>query len=162
MQYWLMKNEPDELSIDDLATAPGQRCFWDGVRNFQARNMMRDQMRIGDVVLFYYSSVKVPGVVGLATVDSAAEVDPVQFDPKSHYYDPASKPEKPRWIGVWVKHKETFDAMITLTEIRTHTDELGEFALTRKANRLSVMPVTASQYKIIMGLHPRRESKRAL
>jgi predicted RNA-binding protein with PUA-like domain len=155
MQYWLMKNEPEELSIDDLAAAPGQRCFWDGVRNFQARNMMRDQMQIGDVVLFYYSSVKVPGVVGLATVDSEAEVDPVQFDETSHYYDPASKIDKPRWLGVWVKFQEKFDSMITLGEIRTRTDELGDFALTRKANRLSVMPVTATQYKIIMSLRSR-------
>ena len=147
-----MKNEPDELSIDHLAAAPHQIAFWDGVRSFQVRNMFRDRFQVGDGVLFYHSSVKVPGVAGIAEVASGARTDPIQFDPSSKYHDPASKPEKPRWLGVDVKFVRKLDRIITLAEIRQHADELGEFALIRKANRLSVLPVAPHQWDLILSL----------
>ncbi len=154
MQYWLMKNEPEELSVQMLEAMPGKRGFWDGVRSYQARRLIRDDMAIGDRFLYYHSSCKPPGVAGLGVIDSDAEVDPSQFDPKSHYYDPQSKREEPRWLGRWVKHERTFERFIPLQELREHTDRLGgnEFALLRKANRLSVMPVTKDQFDFIVSL----------
>lgn len=154
MRYWLMKSEPDVFSIDDLRTAKGKRTFWDGVRNYMARNWMRDEMSVGDVVLFYHSNTKVPGVVGLAVVDKAASPDPTQFDPTSEYFDPASTPENPRWVAVTVRFQEKFSGVIPLDEIRQRADELGDFPLIRKANRLSVMPVTDEQFRVIMSLKP--------
>lgn len=154
MRHWLMKSEPDSFSIDDLRAAKGKRTFWDGVRNYQARNMMRDEMQVGDLVLFYHSNTKVPGVVGLATVDRPASPDPSQFDPSSEYYDPASTRENPRWVAVTVKFKEKFSDVIPLDAIRMRAEDLGDFALTRKANRLSVMPVTEAQFEIIMSMRP--------
>ncbi len=162
MQYWLMKNEPEELSIDDLAARPNDRFLWDGVRGYQARNMLRDQMQLGDTVLFYYSSVKIPGIAGLATIDSEPVVDTTQFEPNHKYFDPASDPEKPRWITREVKFLRRIDRYITLADIRTRTDELGQdFALLRRANRLSIMPVSLKQFQIIMALeHARMELQR--
>ncbi len=154
MRHWLMKSEPDTFSIDDLRAAKGKRTFWDGVRNYQARNWMRDEMSVGDLVLFYHSNTKVPGVVGLAVVDKPAAADPTQFDPASEYYDPTSKREDPRWVAVTVKFQEKFREVIPLESIRQRADELGDFPLTRKANRLSVMPVTAEQFEIIMSMKP--------
>jgi predicted RNA-binding protein with PUA-like domain len=153
VQYWLMKNEPEELSIDDLASAPNDRFLWDGVRGYQARNMLRDQMHVGDTVLFYYSSVKVPGIAGLATIDSQPVVDTTQFEPDHKYYDPASDPTKPRWITREVKFLRRLERYIPLSDIRQRADQLGpDFALLRRANRLSIMPVTPEQYRIIMAL----------
>ena len=153
-RLWLMKNEPEELSIQMLEAAPGRRAFWDGVRSYQARRMIRDDMKIGDRFLYYHSSCKPPGVAGIGVIDSEAEVDPAQFDPANHYYDPKSTTDKPLWLGRWVKHERTFSRFIPLQELREHTERLGgnEFALLRKANRLSVMPVTQHQFDFIVGL----------
>lgn len=150
MKYWLMKSEPDEFSIDDLKRR--KREPWSGVRNYQARNFMRDGMKVGDGVLFYHSSCPEPGVVGIAEIATAAHPDPTQFDPKSDYYDAASKPEEPRWLLVDVGFKRKLKRTIGLDEIKAIEDQLGDFALTRRGNRLSVLPVTKSQWDAILAL----------
>ena len=152
-QYWLMKSEPDEVSIDDLMAAPQHTMPWFGVRNYQARNFMRDGMQVGDGVLFYHSNCKVPGIAGLARVASKAYPDDTQFDRKSPYYDPKATREEPRWMLVDVAFERKFEQVIALEEIRQHADALGEgFALTSKGTRLSVMPVTAAQWKLLLSL----------
>jgi predicted RNA-binding protein with PUA-like domain len=148
MNHWLMKSEPDEFSIDDLAR--GKIEPWSGVRNYQARNFMR-QMRVGDGVLFYHSSCAEPGVVGLASVATAAYPDPTQFDPKSDYFDAKATRAEPRWSLVDVKFKRKLKRIIALTELKGRK-ELGDFALTRQGNRLSVLPVTSAQWHFILGL----------
>ena len=148
-RYWLMKSEPDAFSIDDLQRVGTEP--WNGVRNYQARNFMRDDMRMGDGVFFYHSNCAEPGIVGLAEVASAAYADPTQFDPKSDYYDAASRREAPRWLLVDVKFRRRLRRTITLDELRQR-DDLGDFALTRRGNRLSVLPVTPAQWKIILAL----------
>ena len=149
-QYWLMKSEPDEFSIDALAKVG--REPWSGVRNYQARNYMTQGMKVGDGILFYHSNCAVPGVAGLATVASAAYPDPTQFQPKSDYYDAASKPDAPRWWLVDVGFKRRFKRVVSLDELRAEAETLGDFALLRRGNRLSVLPVTAAQYKHILTL----------
>ena len=149
MRYWLMKSEPDEFSIDDLQRVGSEP--WGGVRNYQARNFMREMKR-GDGVLFYHSSCAVPGVVGLAEIANEATPDPSQFERKSDYFDAASKREEPRWDLVDVGFKRKLSRTITLDEIREQADRLGDFALIRRGNRLSVLPVTATQWKLILGL----------
>lgn len=149
MKHWLMKSEPDTFSIDDLAKVGTEP--WSGVRNFQARNFMR-QMAVGDKVFFYHSSCAVPGVVGIATVASEAHPDPTQFQRKSDYFDEKSTREQPRWDLVDVAFERKLGRTITLDEIRQHDDELGDFALTRRGNRLSVLPVTPAQWKRILAL----------
>ena len=149
-RYWLMKTEPDAFSIDDLARVGTEP--WNGVRNYQARNHMR-QMKVGDGVLFYHSSCEVPGIVGLATVASEAYPDPTQFDPKSDYHDPKSTREDPRWSLVDVRFDRKLRRAIPLEEIKRHAEELGEdFALVRRGSRLSVLPVTAAQWKLLLSL----------
>ena len=149
-RYWLMKSEPDAFSIDDLEKVGTEP--WNGVRNYQARNFMRS-MQVGDGVLFYHSNCKEPGIVGTATVASAAYPDDTQFNPKSDYYDPKSTREEPRWSLVDVKFERKLKRTITLDEIKQHADELGEgFALTQRGNRLSVLPVTAAQWKFLLAL----------
>ncbi|WP_330946533.1 EVE domain-containing protein [Thermomonas sp. LB-4] len=150
-RYWMMKSEPDAFSIDDLARVGTEP--WNGVRNYQARNFMRDGMRLGDGVMIYHSNCKVPGIAGLATVASAAYPDPTQFDPKSHYHDPKATPETPRWFLVDVAFERKLKRLIPLEEIKQHADALGEgFALTAKGSRLSVFPVTAAQWKLLLSL----------
>ena len=149
MNHWLMKSEPDEFSIDALKKVG--REPWSGVRNYQARNFMKS-MQVGDAVLFYHSSCAVPGVVGIAEVASDAYPDPTQFKPKSDYYDPASKPEEPRWWLVDVGFKRKLKRVVTLEALKAEADALGEFALLNRGNRLSVLPVTAAQYKHILSL----------
>ena len=149
MKYWLMKSEPDAFSIDDLARAG--REPWNGVRNYQARNFMR-AMGVGDGVLFYHSSTAVPGVVGLAEVLTEAYPDPTQFQKKSDYYDPKSSPEEPRWSLVDIGFKRKFKRVITLEELKAIADKLDGFALLQRGNRLSVLPVTAAQWKKIISL----------
>ncbi len=146
--YWLMKSEPDECSIDDLAQAPRRTVPWTGVRNYQARNFMRDAMRIGDGVLFYHSSCAEPGIVGIARVASAPYPDPTQFDRKSPYYDPASKREEPRWLllDVQVLRKTR---NLTLPELRADP-ELQDLVVLRKGNRLSITPVEAKHWRRIL------------
>ena len=150
-RYWMMKSEPDAFSIDDLERVGTEP--WNGVRNYQARNFMRDGMRVGDGVMIYHSNCKVPGIAGLATVASAAYPDPTQFDPKSHYHDPKATPETPRWFLVDVAFERRLNRLIPLEEIKQHADALGEgFALTAKGSRLSVFPVTAAQWKLLLSL----------
>lgn len=149
-RYWLMKSEPEDFSIDDLARVGVEP--WTGVRNYQARNFMRS-MQLGDGVLFYHSNTDVPGVYGLAEVATAAYPDPTQFDRKSKYFDEKSTHEQPRWELIDVRYVRTFKRAITLDDIRGQADKLGEeFALIRKGNRLSVLPVTAAQWKIILSI----------
>ncbi|MEO8672746.1 MAG: EVE domain-containing protein [Tahibacter sp.] len=149
MRYWLMKSEPDEFSIDDLAKRKVEP--WSGVRNYQARNYMRDGMRAGDGVLFYHSSCAEPGVVGIAEISAEAHPDPTQFDPRSDYYDAASKPDEPRWLLVDVKFKRKLKRTIALTELKDQA-QLDEFALVKRGNRLSVMPVTKQEWDFILSL----------
>lgn len=150
-RYWLMKSEPDAFSIDDLRKVGVEP--WNGVRNYQARNFMRDGMQVGDGVLFYHSNCPVPGIVGVAKVASAAYPDPTQFDKKSDYYDPKSKPEEPRWVLVDVAFERKLKRTIPLDEIKQQADALGDgFALIARGNRLSVLPVTAAQWKHLLSL----------
>jgi len=150
-RYWLMKSEPDTFSIDDLQRVRTEP--WNGVRNYQARNYMRDGMKVGDGVLFYHSNTAVPGIAGLATIASEAYPDPTQFDAKSDYYDGKSSREDPRWLLVDVAFERKFERVIPLDEIKARADDLGEdFALTRRGNRLSVLPVTAAQWKVLLSM----------
>jgi predicted RNA-binding protein with PUA-like domain len=147
MKYWLMKSEPDECSIDDVLKSPGQKTAWSGVRNYQARNFMKDEMRIGDGVLFYHSSCPEPGIAGLAEVASKPYVDASQFDPKSDYYDPKSKKEAPRWFNVDVRATRKI-RLIPLDELRRHK-ALAKMITLRPGNRLSITPVTEAEWKFI-------------
>ncbi len=148
MAYWLMKSEPDEFSIDDLAKAPRQTTSWFGVRNYVARNFMRDTMRVGDGVLFYHSSCAVPGIAGLATVSSKSHPDMSQFDKKSPYFDPKARREEPRWMLVDVKlEKKT--RIMPLEEMRTYPD-LAQMITLKRGNRLSITPVTPGEWKFIV------------
>lgn len=149
MRCWLMKSEPDDFSIDDLARVGTEP--WSGVRNYQARNFMRS-MRIGDSVLFYHSSCEIPGVAGIGKVASDPHPDPTQFDRKSDYFDPKSTREAPRWSLVDVGFVRKLRRVITLDELRAQADQLDDFALIRRGNRLSVLAVTAAQWKLILSL----------
>lgn len=151
MAYWLFKSEPDVFGIEHLKTSPDQTTPWDGVRNYQARNLMRDQMQVGELAFFYHSNCKVPGVVGIMTVVAPAHPDPTQFDPASDYFDPKATPEKPRWFCVDLKFREAFDKVIPLETMKAHP-ALAEMALVRKGNRLSVMPVTDAEWAAILQL----------
>ncbi|MFP4207099.1 MAG: EVE domain-containing protein [Wenzhouxiangella sp.] len=152
MNYWLMKSEPDAFGLEDLKSRPQQTEPWDGVRNYQARNFMRDEMQVGDQVFFYHSNCKVPGIVGIAEVASKPYPDPTQFDPDSKYHDPKSDPDDPRWVLVDVKFVRQLKRVLSLTEIKQHADALGDFALVRKGNRLSIMPVSRQQWDYLLGL----------
>jgi len=151
MGYWLMKSEPDVFGIDDLKKMPKGTDHWDGVRNYQARNMMRDQMKKGDRVFFYHSNTAEPGIVGIMEVAREGYPDFTAFDPQARYYDPKSDPDKPRWYMVDVRFVRKLKRVITLAELKVH-DELGDFPLVRKGNRLSVMPVTERQWNTILAL----------
>jgi len=149
MAYWLMKSEPDAYSIDDLerdGTTP-----WDGIRNYQARNMMRDDMQIGDEVFFYHSNTKEPGIVGIAKIASDAYADATQFDKKSKYYDAKSDPDEPRWLLRDVEFVRHLERNITLTELKDQSG-LDGFILLRKGNRLSIMPVEKKHWTRILKL----------
>ena len=148
-RHWLMKSEPEDFSIDDLARVRTEP--WTGVRNYQARNFMRDGMRKGDGVLFYHSSCAVPGVAGIAEVASAAYPDPSQFDSKSDYFDAGSERVAPRWFLVDVKYKRKLKRVITLAELKGRK-ELKDMVLLRPGNRLSVSPVTKQEWDFILGL----------
>ena len=150
-RYWLMKSEPDTFSIDDLARVGVEP--WNGVRNYQARNFMRDGMTVGDGVLFYHSNTEVPGIVGTASIASPAYPDPTQFDSSSDYFDPKGTREEPRWLLVDVAFDRKFTRTVSLDELKQHADRLGEeFALIKRGNRLSILPVTAAQWKFILRL----------
>ena len=152
MNYWLMKSEPDDVSVDDALAAPDATVPWTGVRGYQARNFMRDEMKVGDGVLFYHSSCAVPGIVGIARVASAPYPDPTQFDPKSRYYDPASKRESPRWVLVDVQVLRKIP-IITLPQLRARP-ELADMLVLRKGNRLSITPVASQHWKAIVETLP--------
>ncbi len=153
MQHWLLKSEPDVFGIDHLKARPARTEPWDGVRNYQARNMLRDQMRKGDLAFFYHSNCDQPGIVGIVEIARTAYPDPTAFDPEAKYYDPKSDPDDPRWFMVDVKYRRHLKRTITLKELRAHaTAELADLSLLRKGNRLSVMPVTQSQWDFILAL----------
>jgi predicted RNA-binding protein with PUA-like domain len=152
MAHWLMKSEPDAFGIDDLA-ARARPEPWDGVRNYQARNMMRDQMRLGDQVFFYHSNCETPGIVGLAEVASEAYPDRTAFDPEAKYYDPKSDPDNPRWYLVDLRYVRHLRRNITLAELRQYAEgPLADLPLVRRGNRLSVMPVTPEQSRFVLSL----------
>lgn len=149
MRHWLMKSEPDECSIEDALAAPGRITPWTGVRNYQARNAMRDEMKVGDGVLFYHSSCEQPGIAGLAEVASAAYTDPTQFERKSAYYDPKSRRDAPRWVAVDVRAlKKT--RLVTIAELKAHKP-LAKMWTLRPGNRLSITPVSAAEWRLITG-----------
>jgi predicted RNA-binding protein with PUA-like domain len=149
-RYWLLKSEPDVFSIEALARAPGKTTFWEGVRNYQARNLLRDGMKEGDGVLFYHSSADPSAVAGTATVVRAGYPDPSQFDPTSDYYDADSPRDNPRWFGVDIRWESTFPRPLPAAELRS-TPGLADMVLFRRS-RLSVQPVTAEEWKIIVKL----------
>ncbi|SDK52858.1 EVE domain-containing protein [Microbulbifer yueqingensis] len=147
MNYWLFKSEPDEYSLADLAAEPGRTGRWDGIRNYQARNFLRDRVQEGDGVLFYHSACRVPAVVGTAEVVRAAYPDPAQFDQQSPYFDPRSTPENPRWFCVDIRWQEEFARPVPLAEIKADP-ALREMVLV-KQGRLSVQPVTTAEWRAI-------------
>jgi predicted RNA-binding protein with PUA-like domain len=149
--FWLMKSEPDSFSIDNLQQRPKLTEAWDGVRNYQARNFMR-QMKLGDKAFFYHSSCEVPGVAGIMRVSAEAYPDPTQFDPRHHHYDPASKREEPRWSLVDMKFERKLKRVISLTELREHEKQLQGFRLLERGSRLSVIPVRPEHWEYILGL----------
>lgn len=151
MKYWLMKTEPGEFSIDDLEKRPGQTEHWDGVRNYQVRNLMRDQMAVGDPVLFYHSNCEIPGIVGLARIAREAYPDHTAFDPRNKHFDPGSDPAKPRWFMVDVQFVRKLRRAITLTELKGKP-ELEGLALLRRGNRLSILPVEERMWQAILAL----------
>ena len=152
-RYWLMKSEPDAFSLDDLKKSPKKTTSWEGVRNYQARNIMRDDCKKGDGVLFYHSKTKEPAVVGIATVVKESYPDPTQFDAKSPYFDPKATPDNPRWFMVDVKYKSQMKTPVTLAEIK-QTKALEKMVLVNRG-RLSVQPVTQKEWDIILKLGER-------
>ena len=153
MHYWLMKSEPESFSVEDLAASPRRTTAWDGVRNYQARNMLRDDMRRDDQAFLYYSSCEVPGIVAIMQIVKEGYPDPTAFDRKNPHYDPASDPHDPRWFMVDVQLKRRLARTITLEELRAHARrELAGLVLLRPGNRLSVMPVAAAHWKFILSL----------
>lgn len=151
MNYWLFKSEPDAFSIDDLKAMKGRKDHWDGIRNYQARNLMRDEIKKGDLGFFYHSSCKVPGVVGVVEVVREAYPDHTAWDPESKYFDPKSSADNPRWVMVDVKFKSKFDEIVSLEQLRG-VPKLADMVLLQKGSRLSIQPVTPAQWKIIMKL----------
>jgi len=153
MNHWLLKSEPDVFGIEDLARAPKRTTGWEGVRNYQARNMLRDDFRKGDLAFFYHSSCEVPGVAGIVKVVREAYPDPTQFDAKSEYYDAASTREHPRWCCVDVKLETRIEPVITLPELREHASgALRDMIVLKRGNRLSVTPVSAAEWRCIVAL----------
>lgn len=151
MNYWLFKTEPSECSIDDFARAPTTPIVWEGVRNYQARNFLRDGVVVGDQVLIYHSSCKDIGVAGIAEVVRAAYADPSQFAPRSPYYDAKSSPQQPRWVAVDLRFVNKLPKIITLDKIKSSV-KMVELPLVQKGNRLSVMPVTIQQWRDLLAL----------
>lgn len=154
MNYWLMKSEPDAFSIDDLKKVKKEP--WSGVRNYQARNFMWKDMKLGDGILFYHSNAKIPGIAGIAKVASKAYPDPTQFDPESDYWDPKATPEKPRWFLVDVSFQRKFKEVLSLETLKANAEILGDFVLLNRGTRLSVLPVTHAQWQTILKLEPKK------
>ena len=152
MNHWLLKSEPDAFSIDDLARRPRGTAPWDGIRNYQARNYLRDGMRKGDLAFFYHSSCATPGIAGICAIASGAYPDHTAFDPASKYFDAGSDPDHPRWLMVDVKFRRRTRRLISLEELKQHADRLEGFPLIRRGNRLSVMPVDKTHWDLILAL----------
>jgi len=153
MNYWLMKSEPSTFGIDDLAKKKNRTTGWDGVRNFQARNYLRDDMKKGDLAFFYHSSCEVPGIAGIVKVVREGYPDQTAFDASDDHYDAGSSPEAPRWYQVDVKLEKKFDRIITLDELRAHANgKLKDMIVLKRGNRLSITPVTKSQFEFIASL----------
>jgi len=153
MNHWLLKSEPDSFSIDDLAALPKQTTAWDGVRNYQARNMLRDSMKTGDTAFFYHSSCDIPGIAGIVRVVRDGYPDESAFDPKHHHYDAESRRSEPRGFVVDVKLVRKFKRLITLDELRAHAgDALSDFVILRRGNRLSVTPVSKADWDFVLAL----------
>lgn len=156
-QYWLMKSEPSCFSIDDLQQAQNQTSPWDGVRNYQARNFMRDTMRIGDRIFFYHSNCNPPGIIGIAEVASTAYADYTAQDPTSDHPDPKSTPDNPRWFMVDIRFVKKFSNIISLEELKRHP-ELNDMQLLRKGNRLSVLPIQSEDWEYITSMLVNKEN----
>jgi len=152
MAYWLMKSEPDVFGIEHLKRRPDRTEPWDGIRNYQARNFMRDEIREGDRAFFYHSNCKQPGIVGIVEIVSDPYPDPTQFDPESKYYDPKSDSDDPRWVLVDVRHLRDLARNVTLTEMKAQAETFGDFQLLKRGNRLSIMPVTEHQWNRVLEL----------
>ncbi|MFZ0009501.1 MAG: EVE domain-containing protein [Steroidobacteraceae bacterium] len=153
MRYWLMKTEPSTFGVEQLAAAPRRTTAWDGVRNYQARNMLRDEMRRGDQAFLYYSSCEVPGIVAIMEVAKQGYPDATAFDRSDDHFDPDSDPARPRWFVVDVRLKRRLARVITLEQLRAHAGrELKGMVLLRPGNRLSVMPVESAHWKFILSL----------
>jgi predicted RNA-binding protein with PUA-like domain len=153
MSHWLLKSEPGTFSIDDLAKRPKQTTAWDGVRNYQARNMLRDSMKKGDSAFFYHSSCEVPGIAGIVRIEREGYPDKTAFDPKDDHYDPDSDKSDPRWYVVDVKLVRKLKRIITLDELRKHVrKELADFVVLRRGNRLSVTPVSEAEWQFVLSL----------
>ena len=151
MNYWLFKSEPDAFSIDDLKAMKGRKDHWDGIRNYQARNLMRDEMKKGDLGFFYHSSCKVPGIVGIVEIVREAYPEYTAQDPESKYYDPKASAEDPRWVMVDVKFRQKFDSVLSLSALR-EVSALEDMVLLRKGSRLSIQPVSEAQWNCILQL----------
>jgi predicted RNA-binding protein with PUA-like domain len=151
MNYWLMKSEPDVFGIADLEMRPGKTEHWDGVRNYQVRNMMRDDMKKGDLAFFYHSNCKEPGIAGIMKIVREGYPDHTAFDSKEKYFDPKSDPQNPRWYMVDVRHVRTLKRIITLSELKSHR-ELSGLPLVQRGSRLSVMPVSNTHWNFILSL----------
>ncbi|MDP1708940.1 MAG: EVE domain-containing protein [Gammaproteobacteria bacterium] len=151
MNYWLMKSEPDAFGIDDLKLRPQQTEPWDGVRNYQARNMLRDDMQVGDLAFFYHSNCAVPGIAGVMKIVRAGYPDTTALNPESKYHDPKSTPDNPRWFRVDVRYKRKLKRIISLAELKAHP-ALRDLALLRRGNRLSILPLSQTHWDIILAL----------
>ena len=151
MKYWLMKSEPDVFSFQDLKSRPKKTEPWNGVRNYQAINFMRDEMQVGDLILFYHSSCEIPGIAGLAKVKTKAYPDSTQFDKKSEYFDPKATLENPRWFLVDVGFEKDFKNFVALEDLKEHS-QLAQMRLMQKCNRLSILPVAEEEFEFILKL----------
>ena len=152
MKYWLMKSEPTTFGIDDLAQAPRRRSHWDGVRNYQVRNMLRDEMKKGDLAFFYHSSCEVPGIYGIARVVREGYPDPTAFDPRHAHFDPKSDPAAPTWYMVDIELVRRFATPVTLEKLKANARTLGDLVILKRGNRLSIMPVTPAQWRKVLAL----------
>ncbi len=152
MNHWLMKSEPSVFSIDALAKAPRRRSPWDGVRNYQVRNMLRDEMKKGDLAFFYHSSCEIPGIFGVARIVKEGYPDPTAFDPTHDHHDPKSDPTTPTWYMVDVEFVEKFARPVTLDKLKANADKLDDMQILRRGNRLSITPVTTMQWQKIIKL----------
>ena len=155
MNYWLMKSEPDVFSFEDLKSRPKQTEPWDGVRNYQARNFMRDAMKVGDPILFYHSNTTPPGVAGIAEVASEPYPDPTAFDKNSNYYDPKSHRDNPRWVLIDVRYKADLKRLVSLEEMKV-MPELVDMRVLQRGNRLSITPVSKAEFQAVVAAARKR------